>query len=244
MKTIHKKYRVAIIDDEQSIKKTITYALQPEGYKIDAYENGSQALKVINECLPDVIILDILMPGIDGITFCSLFRKDHPDIPIIFLSSKVDELTKIEALERGGDDYLTKPFSIKELLTRIKVCLRRVELYQSNKELSDTTKHEIIDYGLFRVNYSTWEVFVNNQIINFSVTEFRILTTLLSNPGIVFTREKLMLKAYPEDLYISDRNVDMHITRIRKKISKYYPNFESIETVYGLGYRYKEKHHE
>ena len=127
-----RNYRISIIDDEQSIKKTISYALQSEEFFINTYENGSQALKEINQYLPDLIILDILMPGIDGITFCSLFREEHPDIPIIFLSSKVDELTKIEALERGGDDYLTKPFSIKELLTRIKVCLRRVELYQKN----------------------------------------------------------------------------------------------------------------
>ncbi len=244
MKSLDRNYRIAIIDDEQSIKKTITYALQSEKFFIDVYENGSQALKEINKCLPDLIILDILMPGIDGITFCSLFRKEHPDIPIIFLSSKVDELTKIEALERGGDDYLTKPFSIKELLTRIRVCFRRVELYQSNNKLSELTQHNIRDYGHFRVNYSTWEVFVNNNIINLSVTEFRILTILLSNPGIVFTRENLMRKAYPEDLYISDRNVDMHITRIRKKINLHFPDFEGIETVYGLGYRYKEICHE
>ena len=244
MKNMNKKYRIAIIDDEQSIKKTITYALQSEEFHIDTYENGSQALDEIKNCLPDIIILDILMPGIDGITFCSLFRKEHPDIPIIFLSSKVDELIKIEALERGGDDYLTKPFSIKELLTRIKVCLRRLELYKFSNDLPKPTQHKIIEYDFFRVNYSTWEVFVNNHLISFSVTEFRILTTLLSNPGIIFTREKLMLKAYPEDLYISDRNVDMHITRIRKKISIYCSDFDGIETVYGLGYRYKKRDYE
>ena len=229
------KYTIALIDDEEGLKKTLGIALRAAGFTVMPYENASVASEIIKQNLPDLIILDILMPGIDGITFCSDFQKQHPDIPVIFLSSKVDELTKLEALQRGGDDYLTKPFSIKELIARINVCLRRKELYQSANKNKPA---ECYNYDEFNVNYSTWEIFINNMLLNLTVTEFRMFTTLLKNPGIVFTREQLMQTAYPEDAYVTDRNVDMHIVRIRKKISSLCPDFEKIETVYGLGYRY------
>ncbi|MBN2535663.1 MAG: response regulator transcription factor [Spirochaetales bacterium] len=229
-------YTIAIIDDEKSIQQTLAYTLESEGYTVHFYDSGSIALEQIKDDLPDLIILDIMMPEIDGITFCSIFRKQNNTIPVIFLSSRIDELSKIEALERGGDDYLTKPFSIKELLVRISVCLRRVEQYRKENTIHSHKKSE----SPFSVDYAGWEVYVHNHMLNLTVTEFRIFTALYSNPGVVFTREKLMEKAYPEDFYISDRNVDMHITRIRKKICLYYPDFKGIETVYGLGYRYKE----
>ncbi len=211
-------------------------ALEAKGYSVTIFDSGSDALDNIKSNLPDLIILDIMMPGIDGITFCSLFRKENPNIPIIFLSSRADELTKIEALERGGDDFMTKPFSIKEMLVRISVSLKRIERYkiETKSEISANT------YSLFSVDKPAWEVSVDGNIINFSVTEFRIFTALYNNPGKVLTREHLIEKAYPEDVYVSDRNVDTHITRIRKKIVNFYPPFNGIESVYSLGYRYKE----
>ncbi len=234
------KKLIAVIDDEKSIQKTLSMALENEGYSVCIYDSATDALDQIKENLPDLIILDIMMPGIDGITFCSMFRRENPNIPIIFLSSRTDELSKIEALERGGDDYLTKPFSIKELLVRISVSLRRVKRYEEdNTPQIDKKKN-----SLFEINDSAWEVHVNNNLVNFSVTEFRIFTALFNNSGIVFTREQLMEKAYPQDVYISDRNVDTHITRIRKKITAYYPEFNCIESVYGLGYRFKENRDE
>ncbi len=229
------KYTIAVIDDEKSIQQTLAYALKSNNYEARFYDSGSIALELLQKNLPDLIILDIMMPGIDGITFCSLFRKENHHIPIIFLSSRVDELSRIEALERGGDDYLTKPFSIKELLVRISVCLRRLEQYRNN----DDVVSRKAGTAPFAVDYPAWQVCCNGRVLDFSVTEFRIFTALYGNPGVVFTREKLMEKAYPEDTYISDRNVDMHITRIRKKICGSLPDFKSIETVYGLGYRYK-----
>ncbi|MCG8570671.1 MAG: response regulator transcription factor, partial [Spirochaetes bacterium] len=192
------KNRIAIIDDELNVSKTITIALEDAGYAVDHYESASDAHQIIADRLPDLIILDILMPGIDGITFCSLFRKKHPQIPILFLSSKTDELTKIEALERGGDDYLTKPFSLNELLTRVKVCLRRIEMYQNISARPEKPRHQITEFPPFLINYTTWEVTANGKKVCFTVTEFRIFTALISNPDMVFTREKLMEKAYPE----------------------------------------------
>jgi DNA-binding response OmpR family regulator len=235
-----KKYTIAVIDDEKSIQQTLAYALEPENYSVFFYDSGSDALEQLKDNLPDLIILDIMMPGIDGITFCSLLRRENNQVPIIFLSSRVDEVSRIEALERGGDDYLTKPFSIKELLVRISVCLRRVEHYMKKDPSLPREEKD----SLFSIDYPAWEVRINNQVLQFSVTEFRIFTTLYNHPGVVFTRETLMQKAYPEDSYVSDRNVDMHITRIRRKICVHYPEFKGIETVYGLGYRFKEKHHD
>lgn len=230
-----KKKHIAIIDDEISIQKTLCIALKTQGYRASVYNTGSEALENIEKDIPDLIILDIMMPGIDGISFCSIFRKMDYNIPIIFLSSRVDEISKIEALERGGDDYISKPFSIKELLVRITVILRRVDNYAPSKK----TRKE--DPDTFFVDDAAYQVFFDNTLINFSVTEFRIFKTLFDNPKVVFSRDELMAKAYPEDGYISDRNVDTHIARIRKKISQIYIDFKGIESVYGLGYRYHEK---
>lgn len=225
--------KIAVIDDEESIQKTLSVALESEGYNVTVYRSASEALGKIEQNLPDLIILDIMMPGIDGITFCSIFRKQENSIPIIFVSSRVDEITKLEALERGGDDYLTKPFSIKELLVRISVCLRRLNNFSDTKKVNNRNESGFV------IDDNAWQIYSDNNLINFSVTEFRIFTTLFKNPNVVYTREELMIKAYPEDSYISDRNVDTHITRIRKKILKYNKDFRGIESVYGLGYRYK-----
>lgn len=229
------RYHICIIDDEVSIQKTLTLALEAEGYRVSSYNFGLTAMEEIKTNLPDLIILDIMMQGLDGITFCSLFRKQDYKIPIIFISSRSDELTKLEALERGGDDYLSKPFSIKELMVRISVCLRKVAAYNQNPAIS-ISKNNVP----FVINEIAWQVYVNNQLVNFTVTEFRIFTTLYNNPQRVFNREDLMKRAYPEDCYISDRNVDTHITRIRKKIIKHLKDFKGIKSVYGLGYRYDE----
>ena len=233
--SLKKEYHIAVIDDEKNIQQTLALSLKAEGYSVSLYDSGNLALEILNHNLPDLIILDIMMPGIDGITFCSLFRKQHNQIPILFLSSRTDELSRIEALERGGDDYLTKPYSIKELLVRIAVCLRRVEQYGNKENIAANKKKD----SLFNIDYSSWQVFIDCKDLLFSVTEFRIFTTLFKNPNVVLTRDILMEKAYPEDFYISDRNVDMHITRIRKKINRIHPDFKGIETVYGLGYRFK-----
>jgi DNA-binding response OmpR family regulator len=229
---MNEKQHIAIIDDEISIQRTLSLALESQGYTLSIYNSGSEALEKIESKIPDLIILDIMMPGVDGITFCSIFRKMKNNIPIIFISSRVDELTKIEALERGGDDYLSKPFSIKELLVRISVCLRRVDNY------TNSVKNPSKSIIGFYIDNAAYQVFFDNILINMSVTEFRIFKTLFENPKVVFSRDELMDKAYPEDGYISDRNVDTHITRIRKKITQKNKSFKGIESVYGLGYRY------
>ncbi len=230
---MNKKYHIAVIDDEKSIQQTLTLALEQENYIVTAYNSGQHALDNIFQNLPDLIILDIMMPGLDGISFCSLFRESDKTTPIIFVTSRADETTKIEALERGGDDYISKPFSIKELMVRVKVCLKRLEIYKK------TDKRPIIENEQIYINRDEWQIYIEGEVINFSVTEFRIFQKLYNNPGTVFTRDDLMNAAYPEDKFISDRNIDTHITRIRKKICKKQNSFKGITSVYGLGYRYK-----
>lgn len=225
---------ITIIDDEESIITTLSLVLQSEGYRTSIFKTGSDAIENIWDDLPDLIILDIIMPGIDGITFCHQFRKKNSSIPIIFLSSRVEEFTKLEALEKGGDDYLTKPYSLKELLVRISVCLRRVRNYVN---IDINRAIETDDFCIDELGY---QVYYNQELINFSVTEFRIFKTLYNNQGVVYSRDDLMIKAYPEDNFISDRNIDTHITRIRKKITKIFSTFEEIESVYGLGYKFKK----
>lgn len=227
---------ITIIDDEENIQKTLSYILEKEGYTVSIYSSGTEALKQITNHKPDLIILDIIMPGIDGIKFCEVFRSFDTTTPIIFLSSRIDEISKLDALERGGDDYLTKPYSVKELLVRINVCLRRVNILCKRDQIENSSRNG------FYIDSAAYQVFYNNQLINFSVTEFRIFFTLSNSPGVVFSRDDLMKKAYPEDNFISDRNIDTHITRIRKKINKVYGDFRGIESVYGLGYRYKKEY--
>ncbi len=229
-----RKQHIAVVDDEKSIQRTLSVALEDQGYTISLYSSGEDALEKVKTNLPDLIILDIMMPGIDGITFCSLLRETHQNIPIIFLSSRVDELTKLEALKRGGDDYMSKPFSLNELLVRISVCLRRVE------QLSQIPACSVGEQKGFHIDDGAYQIYYDGYLINLSVTEFRIFRALFSHPGIVFSRDKLMAAAYPEDGYISDRNVDSHITRIRKKIKQHCCEFKGIESVYGLGYRYRK----
>jgi two-component system, OmpR family, response regulator ChvI len=230
-------FRIALIDDEEGLRRTLGIALENSGYLVDGYVSASDALEAMarpDVAAPDLIVLDVMMPGIDGITFCSIFRKDDRKTPIVFLTSRADELTRLEALERGGDDYLTKPFSIKELLVRIAVCLKRIERYAPAEAAA------CHGAPAFDIDYPAWRVRFGGRPIDFTVTEFRIFTALYSRPGAVMTREKMMERAYPEDPYVSDRNADMHVARIRKKIRALRPDFDGIETVYGLGYRFLE----
>ncbi|WP_028973850.1 response regulator transcription factor [Spirochaeta cellobiosiphila] len=223
---------IAIIDDDISLQGTLTIALKKKGYKVVTYSTGAEAILNITREKPNLIILDIMMPLMDGINFCKVFRSQNQSTPIIFLSSRNDEVSKIEALQNGGDDYVIKPFSLKELLVRIEVCLRRSLLMESSRIMP------IEETSPFQVNKLSYELRHRNKVINLTVTEFRIFTTLYDNKGIVFTRDQLMNAAYPNDAFISDRNIDAHITRIRRKIERVYPEYNDIESVYGVGYKY------
>ena len=227
---------VALVDDERNIRELLSYALKQEGYRVAAYENGAEAWNAFRQNLPDLVILDIIMPRMDGLELCRRIRRLSESLPLIFLSSKDDEFDRVLGLELGADDYLCKPFSTRELLTRVKVLFRRQALATGE----ETKQGEVIlRCGPLEMDRSRHCVHWKGRKVALTVTEFRILEALIRQPGYAKSREQLLKDGYPYDEYMSDRNIDGHIKRIRKKIAQLDPEFDEIETIYGLGYRYR-----
>lgn len=222
---------VALVDDEKNVRLGLRTALLKEGYAIQEYSNGQEAYDAISAgTVPDIFILDIMMPVMDGITLLRKIREMGFNVPVMFLTSRDEEFDKVLGLELGADDYLCKPFSIKELVARVRVILRRCSV---NDNSSNQNNSDFIISGNIRLNENTFTVFENNQKVSLTVTEFRILKAFLTNANQVLTREQLLEAAYPEDTYLNDRAIDCHIKRLRKKIAS-----DNIETVYGLGYKF------
>lgn len=229
------EYRILLVEDDKDIREIILLAAKKRNYKVTESRNGLEAKESIESGdIPDLIVLDINMPGMDGFKFCRWLREDYPLIPVIFLSARCEEYDKIIALEIGGDDYLTKPFSINELFARIAVSLRRVELHKTGGHKSSYVK-----LGDIEMNDVTWECNYKSSSIVLTVSEFRILYKMITSPGVVFSRESLTKTAYPEDYYNAGRSIDIHISRIRKKLQKVEPKFNCVETVFQVGYKWK-----
>jgi len=225
-------YRVAVVDDEKNIRSLIGMALTEEGFEAQEYPNGEAAWAVFQDNMPDVIILDIMMPRMNGIELCRRIRATQSSVPIIFLSSRDDEYDKVLGLESGADDYVCKPFSMLELIARIKAAVRRV----GGSPEGCTGSFDII-YGPLKMCRAELITIWKEEPVRLSVTEYRILSSLASSPGMVKTREQLMASAFPEDAYVNERAADSHIKRIRKKIKETDSTAEIFEAVYGLGYR-------
>lgn len=227
---------IALVDDEANMREVVAHALKKEGYTVEAYRDGQEAWTAIEGSLPDMVILDIIMPRMDGLELCRRIRAVSAGIPLIFLTSRDDEFDRVLGLELGADDYLCKPFSIRELIARIRVLFRRISM---DREARIPVDQECVRCGPLALDLLRFTAAWNDVSVPFTVTEFRILLTLVEIPGVVFSREQLIRKAYPEDAYVSDRSVDTHIKRIRQKIMELDSAFDDIETVYGLGYRYR-----
>jgi two-component system, OmpR family, response regulator ChvI len=225
---------VAIVDDEKNIQETVSFALKKEGFKPLAFSNGQEAWESFQKKLPDLAILDILMPMMDGLELCRKLRAVNDSLPIIFLTSKDDEFDRVLGLEMGADDYLCKPFSMRELITRVKVLFRRLSHPAGGPDEGETLRVYELDLDLQRYT-AKWK----ERKLALTVTEFMLLLSLGRQPGVVKTREKLMEEAYPDNTFVSDRTIDSHIKRLRKKFVQADPDFAYIETVYGLGYRFK-----
>ncbi|MDC7126896.1 MAG: response regulator transcription factor [Spirochaetales bacterium] len=227
--------KITVVDDEQSIRQTLSLALEKEGHKVCAYKNGEEAWANFCREEVDLMILDIMMPRMDGLELCRKIRSKNEAIPLMFLSSKDEEFDRILGLEVGGDDYLCKPFSLRELTTRVKALLRRSAVTSVSASSIKEDKAETI--GNFSFYNSRYQVLLNEKLLPLTITEFRILKSLAEIPGSVRSREQLISAAFPEDNYVSDRSIDSHIKRIRKKMAAIYKDIDCIETVYGLGYR-------
>jgi DNA-binding response OmpR family regulator len=229
---------ILVVEDDADLQEMITRAGEKRSYRMASAGNGLIAKRLLERGeIPDIIVLDINMPGMDGLSFCRWLRDEHPRVPVIFLSARAEEYDKVLALEIGGDDYLTKPFSMKELFTRIMVCLRRIEVFREGSGPSAGAKPVILD-GL-GIEPERWTCTFRGRDVVLTISEFRILHKLLANPGIVIDREKLAQAAFPDDTYHSGRSVDIHIHRIRQKLQAVEPGFDSIETVYQVGYRWQ-----
>ncbi len=212
----------------------MSYALEKEGYRVECYANGEEAWKGLSHGMADLLVLDVMMPRMDGLELCRKIRSVNEDVPLIFLSSRSDEIDRILGLEMGGDDYVCKPFSLKELMVRIKILLRRMD-----PERRTSRSSRIIRCADLVLDSDGCRLWQDEEELELTVTEFRMLESLITYPGVVKSREQLMRAAFPADNYVSDRAADSHIKRLRKKLSGKEP-YTAIETVYGLGYRFKE----
>jgi two-component system response regulator ChvI len=231
--------RVAVVDDEPNIRETVGYALKREGYKVDLYSDGQAAWEKFSQALPDVLVLDIVMPRMDGLELCRRIRSRTEVLPIIFLTSRDEEFDRVLGLELGGDDYLVKPFALRELLARVKVLFRRLALLEKSGTEPPAPEDKCI-VGDLELDLARYQASWKGKLLPLTVTEFLLLQSLARRPGHVKSRSRLMEECYPNDAYVSERTIDSHVKRLRKKFLAIDPGFDAIDTVYGLGYRYRE----
>ena len=230
--------RVAIVDDEENLRETVAFALKKEGYRVDTFADGHEAWSRFESDLPDLAVLDIVMPRMDGLELCRKLRSRSEVLPIIFLTSRDEEFDRVLGLELGADDYLCKPFAMRELVARIKVLFRRLALMSGALE---EAPEERLTLGALALDLARYQASWKDRTLPLTVTEFMLLHALARRPGHVKSRAQLMQECYPHDAYVSDRTIDSHVKRLRKKFIGVDPEFEEIDTVYGVGYRYRER---
>ncbi len=226
---------IALVDDEDNLRETVGFALRREGHRVELFADGLEAWRAFERSLPDLVILDILMPRMDGLELCRRLRALSERLPILFLTSRDEELVVL-GLELGADDYLCKPFSMRELAARVKVLLRRAALSRE----SEGGEERILEVGPLRLDLRRYLATWKGAPLALTVTELMLLHALVRHPGHVKTRVRLLEEAYPHDAYASDRTIDSHIKRLRRKLAEADPSFDGIETVYGLGYRFRQ----
>ena len=227
---------IALVDDDKNILASVSLLLEQEGYHVRAYADPAAALTALTATPPDLAILDIKMPRMDGL---ELLRRLHQngDMPVIFLTSKDEEIDELMGLNAGADDYIRKPFSQRLLLERVKAVLRRGE---AHKAAPGEPKKEALTRGKLGLDPQRHECTWEGRPVRLTVTEFLILQCLAQRPGFVKSRDNLMDAAYDDQVYVDDRTIDSHIKRLRKKFKLVDDNFDAIETLYGVGYRYRE----
>ena len=222
--------KICLIDDDQNILASLSLALKSEKFEVETYSDGIAGLEALKDNNFDIAILDIKMPRLDGLEVLQKLRNSS-DIPVIFLTSKDDEIDQLLGLKMGADDYITKPFSQKLLIERVKVILKRTS--SSSKE-NEVNSDSLIKRGNLLLNMDRHECHWKEERIKLTVTEFLLLESLVNRPGYVKNRDQLMSAAYSDDLYVDDRTIDSHIKRIRRKFKAIDKDFNSIETLYGV----------
>ncbi len=230
--------KIALVDDDRNILTSVAMTLEAEGFEVETYNDGQSALDAFNRKLPDMAVLDIKMPRMDGMDLLQRLRQ-KTQMPVIFLTSKDDEIDEVLGLRMGADDYVKKPFSQRLLVERIRALLRRQDAV-AGIEVVETEETKVIERGDLRMDPLRHSVSWKGNDVSLTVTEFLILRSLAERPGHVKNRDQLMDAAYGEHIYVDDRTIDSHIKRLRKKMRTADPEFAAIETLYGIGYRYNE----
>ncbi len=231
---------IALVDDDRNILTSVSIALQSEGFITRVYSDGDTALKALADNPPDLGVFDIKMPKMDGMELLRRLRE-FSAMPVIFLTSKDDELDEALGLAMGADDYISKPFSQRLLLARIRAILRRQELARNESVPSAEEEPELLVRGKLTMDPARHKVKWDGKDVVLTVTEFLILEALAQRPGVVKNRNQLLDTAYQEDVYVDDRTIDSHIKRIRRKFRAVDPDFDAIDTLYGVGYRFEER---
>lgn len=230
---------IALVDDDRNILTSVSIALESEGYRVETYTDGTSALEGLNNRRPDLAIFDIKMPRMDGMELLRKLRQTS-DLPVIFLTSKDDEIDELFGLKMGADDFIKKPFSQRLLVERVKAVLRRAAATPEGGTKVSEGGSNTLERGQLLMDKERHTCTWNGKPVTLTVTEFLILYALAQRPGVVKSRDSLMDAAYDDQVYVDDRTIDSHIKRLRKKFKVEDKEFDMIETLYGVGYRFRE----
>jgi len=225
--------KVLVVDDDQKIVDLVRAYLERDGYRVSVAYDGVQALELARQKWPDLIILDLMLPGIDGLDVCRILRGEGNKVPIVMLTAKTTETDKLIGLDLGADDYVTKPFSPRELMARVRAVLRRI----GEEELKGPSE---IHFGGLTIDFIRHEARMRGEVLNLTPTEFRLLEVLIKNPGRAFSRLDLLDRVFGLDYEGLERTIDVHVMNLRKKIEADPKNPIYIKTVYGVGYKFAE----
>jgi two-component system, OmpR family, response regulator ChvI len=231
--------RITLVDDDENIVASVSLALESHGHAVKAYFDGATGLAAIEADAPDLVILDVKMPRMDGMEVLRRIRAGA-DLPVIMLTSKDDEIDEILGFNLGADDYIHKPFSQRLLLERVKAVLRRAGIDNGASPSDPNAASKAIKRGRLTLDPARHDCLWDNRPVRLTVTEFLLLQSLAARPGFVKSRDNLMDAAYDDQVYVDDRTIDSHIKRMRKKFRQVDKTFDAIETLYGVGYRYRE----
>jgi two-component system response regulator ChvI len=231
--------RITLVDDDENIVTSVSLALESQGHAVKAYFDGASGLAALENDPPDLAILDVKMPRMDGMEVLRRLRRAS-DLPVIILTSKDDEIDELLGFNLGADDYMHKPFSQRLLIERVKAVLRRANGGVGEEDEPEATAPRALKRGQLTLDPARHDCLWNGLPVKLTVTEFLLLQALAQRPGFVKSRDNLMDAAYDDQVYVDDRTIDSHIKRMRRKFREVDPDFDAIETLYGVGYRYRE----
>jgi|TARA_B100000700_G_scaffold297631_1_gene362696 two-component system response regulator BaeR len=225
--------RILIVEDEPKIARLIGDYLTGSGYIPDHLDHGDEVIPWLNDHQPDLVLLDLMLPGTDGLVLCRQIRDRWPQLPVIMLTARVEEVDRLLGLELGADDYICKPFSPREVVARIKAVLRRSQALPQDRPGAAGTSGELV------LNEDGWQALADGQDLALTAVEYKLLKVMMDAQGRIFSRDQLMDHMYRDHRIVSERTVDSHIKKLRKKIAGVWPEREVIRSIYGVGYKYE-----